>query len=78
MIEAIEIANAHLLEATGCCGNPKMVQLIRSPGKVRRYSVMYGAEVFEPDRYNDSSVSDGGEYILDVDATTGVVTRFVM
>ena len=78
ILEAIDLADAYLLRTTGHRGSPNMVRLIRGPKKSRVYTVVYGPEVFDPSYDVEGTVTDGGEYILRVDAVTGEVTRFVM
>jgi hypothetical protein len=70
IIEAIQKSNALVLQKTGVQADPVYVRLVEMPGKGSTWRLMYKAELFLPKQ--EGAVTDGGEYIVEIDQTTGL------
>lgn len=69
--EAVQRADALLFKRTGKIGKPCHVRLERIKKGVKRWYVLYGAEVFFPEIYTAGGGVDGGEMMIKVDDATG-------
>lgn len=75
--EAIQKSNALVLQKTGVQADPVFVRLVEMPGKRSTWRLIYKAELFLPkDAQEEGAVTDGGEYIVEVDQETGSSSVF--
>jgi hypothetical protein len=77
IIEAIQKGNALVQQKTGIRADPVFVRLVEMPGKRVVWRLIYKAELFYP-KYaqEEGAVTDGGEYIVEVDQATGSASAF--
>jgi hypothetical protein len=75
IIEAIQKSNALVLQKTGVWADPVFVRLVEIPGKGSTWRLIYKAELFLP-KLPEGAVTDGGEYIVEVDEATGSASVF--
>ena len=72
--DAIARANAYFLTNGGECPEPSLAHLVKKPGKIRYWIVLYPAHAVRPRLFGPDDIVDGGEYILQIDDHSGEVS----
>ena len=72
IVEAIQRANAFVLQTTGVDGDPEVVRLVSGPGR-KHWWMLYNAAIRFPREVAAGSTVDGGELMIQVDDETGDV-----
>lgn len=73
-MQAIKIANDFLREQRGIEAHPVQVKFVQRPELPSFWVVRYGTAILFPKETAAGSKVDGGDYLLKVDDTNGVVT----